>query len=258
MRNDHLPFDTYGNYYDLIYKDKNYEKECDFIEDAFHKYSKKRISRVLDVGCGTGGHSIPLGKRGYSIVGIDRSLPMIEHAREKTASFSNMVFQLGDITDKNFPLEKNFDAVISMFAVMSYQTTNQDVKTAIDNVRKVLVTDGLFMCDFWYGPAVLNLRPETRMSHIVSNEQRLIKIAQPTIDTNLNLVTVTYNLLEIMDNKLVREILEKHTVRYFFYPEMELFFSQAGLNIKHICAAYDLGSPISESTWNVVIIASAT
>jgi SAM-dependent methyltransferase len=257
MRNDHLPFEIYANYYDLIYKNKNYENECDFVEAVFHKYSEKRISRVLDVGCGTGGHSIPLAKRGYSVVGIDRSLPMIEHAREKIGSLSNIVFQLTDITDKKFFPEKNFDAVISMFAVIDYQTTNRDVKIAIENVHKVLVTGGLFICEFWYGPAVLNLRPETRISQIVSNEHRLIKIAQPTVSTNFNLVTVDYNLLVIHDNKLVQEIKEKHTLRYFFFPEMQLFFSQSGLNIKHICAAYDLSSSISESTWNVVIIASA-
>lgn len=42
-------FKDYAKYYDLIYKDKDYEKEVDFIENIFWKNKPKKI---LEVGCG--------------------------------------------------------------------------------------------------------------------------------------------------------------------------------------------------------------
>ena len=45
--------------YDLIYKDKDYEGECDFVEEIFEKYSSTAVRTVLDGGCGTGGRHSP-------------------------------------------------------------------------------------------------------------------------------------------------------------------------------------------------------
>ncbi len=56
-------FDTYGEYYDIFYSDKDYENECDFIQEIFKAYSAKPVKSILDVGCGTGGHSIVLARR---------------------------------------------------------------------------------------------------------------------------------------------------------------------------------------------------
>jgi SAM-dependent methyltransferase len=64
---------TYSKYYDILYMDKDYDKECDFVEEAFNKYSLSKPVKILDVGCGTGGHLIPLAKRGYEVVGIMRA-----------------------------------------------------------------------------------------------------------------------------------------------------------------------------------------
>jgi len=60
-------FERYAEYYDLIYQDKDYEKEYDFIEEIFQNFSSNPVKTIFDGGCGTGGHAIPLAKRGYQI-----------------------------------------------------------------------------------------------------------------------------------------------------------------------------------------------
>lgn len=50
--------------YDLIYEDKDYEGECDFIGEIFQRFSSHPVETILDGGCGTGGHVIPLARRG--------------------------------------------------------------------------------------------------------------------------------------------------------------------------------------------------
>ena len=91
---------TYAHAYDLLYLDKDYTAECDFIENIFHRYGDKPISRVLDLGCGTGNHAFPLASRGYEVVGIERSESMLAQASNKLAHASTKLklsYRAGDI-----------------------------------------------------------------------------------------------------------------------------------------------------------------
>src|SRR5207248_11417549 len=63
----------YAEAYDTLYRDKDYSAECDAIEHVFRLYGIGPVRRVLDLGCGTGGHAVPLAERGYEVVGVDRS-----------------------------------------------------------------------------------------------------------------------------------------------------------------------------------------
>ena len=77
-------FGKYAHFYDTIYQDKNYKKECDFLEKLFKKFSRKKIQTILDLGCGTASHDILLAKRGYNVTGIDMSNEMLKIAKQKT------------------------------------------------------------------------------------------------------------------------------------------------------------------------------
>ena len=49
-------FEEYSKYYDLLYQDKDYEGEVEYIIDLIEKYAPKTAS-VLELGCGTGKHA---------------------------------------------------------------------------------------------------------------------------------------------------------------------------------------------------------
>ena len=51
---------VYADAYDLLYQDKDYDAECDLIESLFKNYGESGIKSVLDLGCGTGNHAVPL------------------------------------------------------------------------------------------------------------------------------------------------------------------------------------------------------
>ena len=65
-------FQDQGGFYDLFYESKDYQGECDFVEAAFNRFATAPIKTVLDLGCGTGGHVLPLSARGY---GMNRVAP---------------------------------------------------------------------------------------------------------------------------------------------------------------------------------------
>ncbi len=73
-------FENFAGNYDNEHFTQGTLGECDFIESEIN--SDKSV-RILDIGCGTGRHSIELARRGYDVTGIDLSECQISKAREK-------------------------------------------------------------------------------------------------------------------------------------------------------------------------------
>jgi SAM-dependent methyltransferase len=96
-------FINYGVKYDNECFTQGTIGECDFIEKEI-EYNK--ATNILDIGCGTGRHSIELARRGYSVVGIDLSKSQLKRAQEK-ASEQNLkiVFQKRDARKLTFSHE---------------------------------------------------------------------------------------------------------------------------------------------------------
>ena len=61
---DAIPFNKIARYYDLIYKDKNYDDEVNYIDNLLEKYLKSE-KKILELGCGTGKHALLFKKKGY-------------------------------------------------------------------------------------------------------------------------------------------------------------------------------------------------
>ena len=75
----------YAGTYDALYKDKDYLEECGLIDRLLKTYGDRPVRNILDLGCGTGNHALPLAQQGYEIVGVDRSNTMLDRARKKAA-----------------------------------------------------------------------------------------------------------------------------------------------------------------------------
>ncbi len=250
--------DLYAQLYDSFYQDKDYEAECDLLEEVFRRYGKGPVRTILDLGCGTGNHVFPMARRGYEVTGVDRSPEMLALAQEKLAAFSREpdrrtpVFHQGDARDLD--LGEQFDAVLMMFAVLSYQLTNEDVMAALGTVRRHLKPGGLFVADVWYGPAVLAQRPGDRIKVIPIPDGRIIRAATSTLDNFRHQVEVRYHLWHLQDAQLIRETQEAHQVRYFFPQELELLLKLNNLGLLNISAFGNLTQTPDTDTWNILVV----
>jgi SAM-dependent methyltransferase len=249
-------FRSYGKYYDVIYADKDYEKECDFLEEIFRKHSKFIPSTILDGGCGTGGHAIPLAKRGYEVTGIDLSEEMINIAKEK-ASKSGVSINFTTMDLRELRLNKKFDACICMFAVIDYLTDSKDLLKALSNIREHLKDGSLLIFDFWYGPAVLTIHPSSRMKIIEKEGVKVIRFAEPYLDALHHICEVSYYFMVIKENLVIYEGKEKHTVRFYFPEEIKHYLEESGFRLLRLCPFLKLNAKPDEKTWNVTTIAQA-
>jgi predicted TPR repeat methyltransferase len=155
-------FDAYARYYDLLYRDKDYAGESAYVASHLKRHAP-HAARILELGCGTGTHAEHLARMGYAVHGVDQSESMLARATARKSGLpadiaARLSFGHGDV--RSVRSGEHFDAVVSLFHVMSYQTTNADLqgRTAAAHLRP----GGLFLFDFWYGPAVLDQRPEAR------------------------------------------------------------------------------------------------
>lgn len=249
-------FNKYAEFYDILYKEKDYEAECDFLESIFNKYRDKSIKNLLDVGCGTGGHVFHLSQRGYKITGVDISADMLKIAKRKAQKLNlNIKFKKGDM--RNLNLNFLFDAAISMFSVMSYQTTNEDVAKALRSVRKHIKPNGLFIFDFWFGPAVITLKPSERIKIINKNKDSIFRLASPVLNLLKQIVEVKYTILRIRDDHVMNLVGETHLMRHFYPQEIELFLKENGFELLKLCPFLELERLPSDRDWNVAAIARA-
>jgi SAM-dependent methyltransferase len=161
---------------------------------------------------------------------VDMSKAMLARAEARKAALppevaARLSFGLGDV--RTVRTNQIYDAVISLFHVMSYQASNADLEAAFETASVHLQPSGLFLFDFWYGPAVLTQRPEVRVKRLEDDEIKVTRIAEPEMHVNENVVDVNYTVfIEVKDSMKVEQVSETHRMRYLFLPEL-LHFADA-------------------------------
>lgn len=216
-------FDAYAAYYDLIYNTKDYQAESDYVASLLEQYAPSAQS-LLEMGCGTGGHAQHLAGK-YRLLGIDRSDVMLQRANERRANLpenlkEKLEFIHGDVT--TFRMDKKFDAVISLFHVMSYMVENKDLEAAFETAAAHLNPGGVFIFDYWFGPAVLSQKPEVRVRRMENEEVRAVRIAEPIMHLDKNFVQINFTVqVNTKHDDISRTLDERHDMRYLFHPEIE-------------------------------------
>ena len=248
-------FNEYARYYDLLYRDKDYVGEAEYVHGLIQSHLPCAQS-ILNLGCGSGRHDRELVQNGYEITGVDLSEEMLVPARNAAQHISALDYVQGDI--RTIRLERSFDVVISLFHVMSYQTTNDDLLAAFETARCHLKPGGIFLFDCWYGPGVLTDRPTVRVKELEDDVITVTRIAQPVMHPNENVVDVNY-LVFIRDKSsgLVYDIRETHRMRYLFNTEVYLLVSLAGIKLL-AAVEWFTGHPLALGTWNALFICKKT
>ncbi len=207
-----------------------------------------------------------LAEAGYFVTGVDRSAEMLAVARADVAGASSEralrlassgvapEFTQGDV--RSVRTGQKFDAVVSLFHVMSYQTKNDDLQAAFSTAKEHLKPGGVFIFDCWYGPTVLTERPSIRVLRLEDDRYSVTRIAKPTSHPNQNAVEVNYQLL-VKDKQggAVEEFSETHTMRYLFIPEVELLLASSGLRLKD-AHEFQSNRPLGLDTWSAVFVAA--
>lgn len=246
-----------ARYYDLFYDKKDYAGEAEYVCRLLRKYAPNATS-ILDLGCGTGRHARFMAEKEFRVVGVDRSAQMLKQAQLLRSSAPAQVqdrlsFQEGDV--QTIRLNMEFDGVVALFHVMSYQASDESLSRAVETAKAHLPRDGIFIFDCWHGPGVLHDPPTARSKSVGDMGRRVLRIAEPKILTDENIVDVNYQFI-VMDTESGsrEEFRETHRMRYFFKTDMFLILDRHNFQ-PLACLEWMKNDAASETAWNVVFVA---
>ena len=241
--------DQYSRYYNLFYAGKNYSSEVEYIDRTIKRFHPA-ASKVLEFGSGTGGHGLLLQDRGYDMHGVELSEEMAKIARSK--GYPCTVGSMVDVS-----VDATYDVVIALFHVVSYINSNADLIQLFRNARKHLSSEGIFVFDVWFTPAVIFQMPEVRVKRAKDNEIEVTRLAEPVLHHSKNVVDVNYHVYakNIKDGSY-SEFSETHSMRHFSVPEIELLALNSGFTLI-ATEEFLTGHEPTINTWGVNFVLKA-
>ncbi len=258
QRNDNSQFDAYAAFYDLLYKDKDYAGEAQYIDQLIGRFLKKQKAELalLDLACGTGKHLTELAAKGYgSLTGSDIAKPMIDIARQRAAdqnlplTFFNHSFQ------DAYKIGNEFDIVISMFSAIDYLTSYEDQSKTLKNIHGLLKKDGLFVFDYWNGCAVTKHYSPVKVLRKKSGDGEIIRISETSINTVEQSVNVKFTCNYLKGNQRLMEFEETHHLHYYYFSEMRNLLTSHDFDVLYVAPFRDVGKNVSDDDWNISIVA---
>jgi SAM-dependent methyltransferase len=220
-------FAEYAPWYDLLYEDKDYLSEVEFVEERLRHFGTAP-SKLLDLGCGTGVHAVEFAHRGWRPAGVDISHEMVAQASSRAEQAGLAIpFRQGNACEAG--PEHDFDVVVSLFHVASYQNDSESLEGLFRTAHSALKSGGIFLFDYWYGGAVLAQGVETRVKVKERKPLRLTRIAQSDHDELNATVLVNYTLFcEDASQSLICRVDETHRMRYWFPFEIDSSLRSCG------------------------------
>ena len=131
-----------SDYYHVLYKHRDYNEARNFIDNIIEYLDLKKGSKILDLACGIGRHSIYLDKIGFKVIGTDKSPNNIKKAKaSKNQDISFLQMEMIDDTNHKY------DVIFNLFTSFGYVNHDYNLKT-IKNIERQLKDDGTVIIDF--------------------------------------------------------------------------------------------------------------
>jgi SAM-dependent methyltransferase len=209
-----------------------YGRQCDFLEEAFLKYSRKPLD-ILDLASGTGLHAIPLARRGYHVVGVELSNEMLEEARQKAGSSGSgnpadlqtaeyhgkLTFLHADMRQLRF--KEEFDVAFAFNYPVAYCLTHTELAALLAGVSRALRSGGLFLFDYF---SHFDLLSTTQQEEAESEEVRF-EIAKEFSFDHLRQVLLEHDIYTIHNQKDgSTRILEGYDEFRVYYPQELVYY----------------------------------
>lgn len=236
----------YSKYYDLLYEDKPYKSEVEFIKHSLAQSGLNNYSALLDLGCGTGKHLNYISKYFDKCTGIDISAGMINRAK-KSKNNLNIDYKVADISD--FSLGKKFSCIISLFHVFSYLTKKNQIDGFFNNAYSHSQDESILMFDYYNYDGLMSDKPSSREKIVENDEIHVARKSFPVLNEIENTLKIRFEIkiTDKLSNK-EHDISEDHFMRFFKQSEIEEYAERNGFQlIEHKRWMKD--GPVSKDDW---------
>jgi SAM-dependent methyltransferase len=229
---------------------RDYSRECQFAHGLIQKYHPG-AERVLDIGCGTGGHAIEMAQRGYDVTGIDESQDMINIALEK-AKKAGVTIDFRCIDFDDLSVISEFQAAYCLGYTFLYMTTYANVASFFETVHRVLLPQGVFLLDFINGWSLIE---EFHRDKFVYQHEgtTIFHFEQATLKKEERVKHIDFYYLIDHHDGCVKTVFAEEDVRIFFNDEVRMLLSNCGFG--NIESFGDYTTDADADVADIVIIA---
>jgi SAM-dependent methyltransferase len=215
-------FSESAEYYDLVYRWKDYRGEAEKLQKLFDQYEPEGHT-LLDIACGTGEHLRFL--TGYQIAGIDLDPNFVRLVQEKLPGGR---FQVADMSQ--FALGSKFDIVLCLFSSIGYLTTADKILSALTCFKRHLAPGGAIFIEPWFEPDAWRTGV-TSMRAAEAGNRKVCRIMTGEREGDLSIQIGHYLFAE---GAKVRYAIERHELRLTSRAEWQEFFHMAGLQAEYL------------------------
>ncbi|MCX6296312.1 MAG: class I SAM-dependent methyltransferase [Bacteroidetes bacterium] len=227
-----------SSYYHILYKNRDFTEAELFIDNLIQLLQPAKKSRVLDLGCGKGRHSIYLNKKGFDVTGIDLSPKSIDSAKtEENETLHFYVHDMRKLFRSNY-----YDVVLNLFTSFGYFENQRDDNATIKAVSQALKPGGIFVLDFMNSKKIIK--------DLVAQENKTIEGIEFKISKKLenNFIVKQINFTDKGKDHCFQERVKALTLNDF-----EKYFEANNLKIVNLLGNYQL-NPFDELNSDRLII----
>lgn len=223
----------------MLYGNRNLKEAEGFIARLVPLLRLAEGSRVLDIPCGRGRHSLALHKLGLRVTGADLSPKSIAHAKQFEGE--GLEFYVHDMRK---PFRVNYyDAVLNLFTSMGYFENVKDELAVVRSAAAAIKPQGLLVIDF--------MNVKVVCERLVKEEEKEVQGHRYTIRRSLEGGFLKKEIS--CGGKVFTE-----RVRALEQDDFEAMFRACGLKTIHLCGDYELNAFEPQRSPRLILIAQKT
>lgn len=231
----------------VLFAGKQCEEAPGQVEHIINMAGIEPGSRVLDLCCGPGRHSMELARRGFQVTGVDRTERYIRKAGDKAAQEGlDIEFIVDDMREHRRP--GRYDAVLNIFTSFGYFDDIDDDRKVLRNIHLSLMPGGRFIIDI-IGKEILARILE---NNHYQEENGAVVVQKTTISRNWTWAESNWKILK--DGRY-----DEITIAHRIYSGYELIclLEECGLHVLEVYGGFD-ASPYDNHATRLIIVSEKT
>ena len=236
-------------HYDAIYADKEYGGDIEVLEAYAGPLAAKRL---LELGAGTGNHTLRLAPRvaALACLEIDPDFSEILAAKLAAAALPNVSRYACRLQE--LPAS-GFDAAAAFFHVLNYIGPGE-MEIFIASLAGRLRSGASFVADLWNGAAALRDPPREERREKRSAAGRVTQHIRPELDRDRRMVTLNYDIS--LEKAAVTQTFRERLVLFLWLrEELDTLLCKAGFTDVRFFDYRSWREPATDRSWRVWLLA---
>ncbi len=236
----------YAECYDLIHQQKDYSRESsELVKYLRGNFPDLKSLKILDFGCGTGGHIHEMVKLGLDVSGFDINENMLKVARNKLSEV--------DFHSDIEKLKSKCNLVYSLFDVITYQIDDQMLSDFLSAIYESLNVGGSLICDGWHLDGVVANPPKTTIREILRDNSRISRKVIPSSINHEGVIKLKIQLKDETSGEIIAN--EAHYMRPMSTQHIEAIANQVGFSKIKFMDGGNWSNHLEKNSWRFVMFA---